>query len=152
RFYKRPTTPVNPVDGLFDVIAAAAADHQLPVREFLSRGDLFIFGTTRATNAIVTGTTARTALLCTRGHPHLLLFREGGGRTTLFDYEQEYPDPYIPRSLTFEVPERVRADGSIAAPLDEEAVREIARRLRLLDVEAAAVCLLWSIVNPVHEL
>src|SRR5687768_17323701 len=122
RLYKRPTTPVDPVEGLLDVIAAAAADQGVPVRELLGRGELFVFGTTRATNAVVTGTTARTALLCTRGHPDVLLFREGGGRTTLFDYTQEYPAPYVPRSLTFEVPERVHADGSVAAPLDDDAV------------------------------
>src|SRR5439155_9425049 len=96
-------------------------------------------------------TTARTALLCTQGHPDILLFREGGGRTTLFDYSQEYPAPYVPRSLTFEVPERVYADGSVARPLDEDAVLAIARELVRREVEAAAVCLLWSIVNPEHE-
>jgi N-methylhydantoinase A len=152
RFYKRPTTPADPIEGLLDVIGAAAADHKLSVRELLGRGELLVFGTTRATNAVVTGTTARTALLCTRGHPDVLLFREGGGRTTLFDYSQEYPDPYIPRSLTFEVPERVYPDGSVAVPLDEDAVRAIAGELLRLKVEAVAVCLLWSIVNPDHEL
>jgi N-methylhydantoinase A len=152
RLYKRPTTPADPVEGLLDVVGAAAADHGVSVGEFLGRGELFVFGTTRATNAIVTGTTARTALLCTRGHPDVLLFREGGGRTTLFDYTQEYPAPYVPRALTFEVPERVHADGSVSVPLDEDAVRAIADELVRLEVEAAAVCLLWSIVNPAHEL
>jgi N-methylhydantoinase A len=152
RLYKRPTTPDDPVEGLLDVIAAAAADEGVPVRDFLGRGDLFVFGTTRATNAVITGTTARTALLCTRGHPDVLLFREGGGRTTLFDYTQEYPAPYVPRSLTFEVPERVHADGSVSVRLDEDAVRAIARDVVRLEVEAVAVCLLWSIVNPAHEL
>src|SRR5690242_19969923 len=52
RFYKRPTTPADPVEGLFDVISAAAADLDLSVRELLGRGDLFVHGTTRATNAI----------------------------------------------------------------------------------------------------
>jgi N-methylhydantoinase A len=152
RFYKRPTTPADPVEGLLEVIGAAARDHQLLLSEFLGQVEHFVFGTTRATNAVVTGTTARTALLCTQGHPDVLLFREGGGRTTLFDYTQEYPEPYVPRSLTFEVPERMRADGSVAIPLDEDGVSDIARALLRHDVEAVAVCLLWSIVNPAHEL
>jgi N-methylhydantoinase A len=151
RFYKRPTTPADPVDGLLDVLGAAAADHELTLRELLARSDLLIFGTTRATNAIVTSTTARTALLCTQGHPDVLLFREGGGRTSLFDYTQEYPPPYVPRALTFEVPERIRSDGGVAVPLDEDAVREVVRELLRREVEAVAVCLLWSIVNPAHE-
>ena len=151
RFYKRPTTPANPLDGLVDVFGAAAADHDLTTEELLQQGESLVFGTTRATNAVVTGTTARTALLCTQGHPDVLLFREGGGRTTLFDYSQEYPAPYVPRSLTFEVPERIHADGSVGLPLDEAAVRGIVPQLQRLEIEAVAVCLLWSIVNPAHE-
>jgi N-methylhydantoinase A len=151
RFYKRPTTPADPIDGLLGVLQAAAADHGQSVPDFLGRAELLVFGTTRATNAVVTGTTALTALLCTRGHPDILLFREGGGRTTLFDYSQEYPAPYVPRSLTFEVPERLYADGTVAHPLEENAVRVIARELVEREVMAVAVCLLWSIVNPVHE-
>ncbi len=151
RFYKRPTTPADPVEGLLDVLGAAAGDHELSLRELLGRGDLLVFGTTRATNAVLTGTTARTALLCTKGHPDVLLFREGGGRTTLFDYTQEYPAPYVPRSLTFEVPERILSDGSVSVPLDEDAVRRLAAELRERKVEAAAVCFLWSVVNPAHE-
>jgi N-methylhydantoinase A len=152
RFYKRPTTPADPVVGLLDVFAAAAADHGSTLSELLGRGESLVFGTTRATNAVVTGTTARTALLCTKGHPDVLLFREGGGRTSLFDYTQEYPPPYVPRSLTFEVPERIHADGAVGSALDEVAVRTIAAQLRERRVEAVAVCLLWSIVNPAHEL
>jgi N-methylhydantoinase A len=152
RFYKRSTTPANPTEGLLDVFSAAAADHGIELREFLGRGESLVFGTTRATNAVVTGQTARTALLCTRGHPDVLLFREGGGRKTLFDYTQEYPEPYVPRSLTFEVPERVLADGTVRTPPDEAAIAEIAEALIRLRVEAVAVCFLWSLVNPAHEL
>jgi N-methylhydantoinase A len=151
RFYKRPTTPEDPIVGLLDVIRAAAEDFGCSSRELLDQGDLFIFGTTRATNAVVTGTTAKTALLATKGHPDILLFREGGERTSLFDYTQEYPDPYIPRALTFEVPERILASGEVHLPLNEEAVVGIAGELRALGVEAVAACLLWSIINPVHE-
>ena len=152
RFYKRSTTPANPIEGLLDVFSAAAADHDADLGEFLARGESLVFGTTRATNAVVTGQTAKTALLCTQGHPDVLLFREGGGRTTLFDYTQEYPQPYIPRSLTFEVPERVLPDGSVRKSLDEAAVADIAKALVGVGVEAAAVCFLWSLVNPAHEL
>jgi N-methylhydantoinase A len=152
RFYKRSTTPSNPIEGLLNVFAAAATDHGLSLDELLGRGESLVFGTTRATNAVVTGSTAKTALLCTQGHPDVLLFREGGGRTTLFDYTQEYPAPYVPRSLTFEIPERVLSDGTVRMPLDEQVVTDVAQRLRQLEVEATAVCLLWSIVNPAHEI
>jgi N-methylhydantoinase A len=152
RFYKRPTTPDDPVVGLLDVIGAAAGDLETTTPELLSQAELFVFGTTRATNAVVTRTTARTALLTTKGHPDILLLREGGGRTSLFDYAQEYPDPYIPRSQTFEVSERIDAGGSVLVPLDETATVDLIRHLGDAAIEAVAVSLLWSIVNPAHEL
>src|SRR5262245_7473926 len=110
RSYKSPTTPHDPVVGVLDVIGVAARDLGLERADLLARGELLIHGTTRAINAILTGTTARTALLVTEGHPDILLFREGG-RTEPFNWTRQYPDPYVPRSLTFEIPERIRADG-----------------------------------------
>ena len=106
---KRPTTPDDPLVGLLDVLGAGAEELGVERRELLGRCDLLVFGTTRATNAIVEGKTARTALLVTAGHPDILTLREGGGRPALFDYSHEYPAPYVPRRLTFEVPERIGA-------------------------------------------
>ncbi len=51
-----------------------------------------------------------------------------------------------------EVRERLRWDGSIDAALDEESVRRVAEAVRADGVEAVAVCLLHSHVNPEHEL
>ena len=151
RLYKRPTTPSDPVVGLFDTLGAAAADIGASAPELLGRSDLFVFGTTLATNAIVTSSTARTALLVSEGHPDILLLREGGGRRTLFDYSQEYPEPYIPRALTFEIRERLSADGKPLTALDERQALEVIARLREAEVEAVAVCLLWSMINDAHE-
>jgi N-methylhydantoinase A len=149
--HKSPTTPDDPVQGVIDVLDVAAADMGLELRDLLARADLFIHGTTRAINAILTGSTATTALLVTLGHRDILLFREGG-RTEPFNFTRPYPEPYVPRSLTFEVPERIGSAGEVVVPLDEAAVLEIVRGLAEKEVEAVAVCLLWSIVNPVHEL
>ena len=49
RFYKRSTTPSNPIEGLLNVFGAAAADHGLSLGGFLGRGESLVFGTTRAT-------------------------------------------------------------------------------------------------------
>jgi N-methylhydantoinase A len=149
---KRPTTPADPLDGLLDVLAAGAAELEVSRRELLDRCDLLVFGTTRATNAIVEDKTARTALLVTAGHPDILTLREGGGRPSLFDYSHEYPAPYVPRRLTFEVPERIGAGGEVVTPLDEAATAGLLAELREAGVEAVAVSLLWSVVNPAHEL
>lgn len=149
--YKTASTPSDPIRGVLNALQIAADDMAMDRRVLLSQGELFIHATTRAINAILTGSIARTAFLTTQGHPDILLFREGG-RTDLFNWTRSYPDPYIPRALTFEIAERVGAQGEIVKPLDEASVIELCMRLRKMKVEAVAVCLLWSIVNPSHEL
>ncbi len=151
--FKAPTTPDNPVEGIIDVLGVAAGAFGCSLGCLLEQGELFVHGTTIATNAVVTEQTARTAFLTTAGHPDVLLLREGGRiGLPLFDYSIPYPQPYVPRSLTFEVPERIGPDGRVLRPLDKVETERLLRMLDETDVEAVAVCLLWSIVNPVHEL
>ena len=151
RMYKAPTTPSDPVAGVLETLARAADDLGESREALLGRGEMLIHGTTHAINAIVTGNTARTAFLTTEGHPDVLVFREGG-RTEPFNFTVPYPEPYVPRSVTYEVSERVAYDGTVTEPLDENGVIEIVEELKGQDIEAVGVCLLWSIVNPAHEL
>lgn len=149
--FKAPTTPENPVDGIVDVLDLAANEASIPLDSLLERISLLIHSTTRATNALVTKEVARTALLTTMGHPDILLFREGG-RLHPFDFTQKYPEPFVPRRLTYEIPERIGPDGKVLLELDEDALAGILEQLRKDSVESVGVCLLWSIVNPTHEL
>ena len=150
RMYKSSTTPSDPVAGVLDTLELAAADYRLSRPELLAKGDMLIHGTTHAINAIITGNTARTAFLTTKGHPDILVFREGG-RIEPFNFTVPYPQPYVPRSLTYEIPERIKSDGSVREALDEKTVVDIIAKLKEAEVEAVAVCLLWSIVNADHE-
>lgn len=137
--------------GILEGLAVAAVPLGLKVRELLARTAVFIYGSTRATNAILEGKTARTALLVTAGFPDTLVRREGG-KVNPWDFSKDYPDPYIPRHLTFEIPERVTAAGAVFQPLDECAARQVLGRLHAQRIEAVAVSFLWSIANPAHEL
>lgn len=148
--FKAATTPNDPLQGVLDAVTAAAEDFGQSVSDLLGAGTLFIHGTTRAINAIITGNTAKTALLTTRGNPDVLVFREGG-RIEPFNFDVPYPDPYIPRALTFEISERVGPDGSVEVALDEDEVRAVAVALRAEKVEAIAISYLWSILNADHE-
>jgi len=151
--FKSPTTPLSLVEGVCNVLALAAEGLDLPLPEFLSRAEVFVHGTTVATNAVITGRTAKTAFLTTRGHPDVLVLREGGRiGLPMFDYSIAFPKPYIPQASTFEVSERIGADGEVIEPLDEKGVRNIIAQLKDRKIEAVGVCLLWSIVNPRHEL
>ena len=148
--FKSPTTYPDPIDGILGAIELAANARRVSAPELLADTEILFHSTTRAINAVVTGNAARTALLVTEGHPDILLIREGG-RTDPFNYRNAYPTPYIPRSLTFEIPGRIWADGRVHAPLDEAAALTVIEQLKAKKVEAVAVSLIWSIVNPIHE-
>lgn len=147
---KALTDPVRNFVGVQHALADAAAQLGRSLGELLTATDVFIYGTTRATNAIVTRRTATTAMLLTAGFPDILVYRQGG-KLRPHQLNVDYPEPYVPRRLTFEIPERIDAEGGVLETLDEMRVRDILQSLRDERVEAIAVCLLWSIVNPVHE-
>jgi N-methylhydantoinase A len=149
--FKAPTVSAEPVQGVLAAFDVAAQHFGVERKTLLGRGSAFIHGTTHAINAIVTKRTAKTALLVTEGHPDVLVLREGG-RIEPFNHEVPFPEPFIPRALTFEVPGRILASGKIHRPIGEQAIIEIAAKLKQLQIEAVAVCLLWSVVNPEHEL
>jgi len=149
--YKSATVPEDPVQGVFGALSLAAEDRGLTLSQLLARGGLFIHGTTHAINAIITGRTAKTAFLVTEGHPDILVFREGG-RLEPFNHQVDFPRPYVPRALTWEIPERILSDGTILKPLDKRKVEEIAIQLKAKEIDAIAVCLLWATINPEHEI
>lgn len=148
---KALTTHGRVYGGLSESIKAAAADMGLEFEQLLADTNLFIYGTTRATNAIVTRNVAKTALLTTEGFPDILVLKEGG-KLDGYDFTKSYPAPYIPRRHTFEIPERVDAEGKVVTRLDEDAVRALLRKMAERKFEAIGVCLLWSFINPKHEL
>ena len=150
RLFKSPTRPDDPVLGCLEVLQQAADADGRDRAALLGECELLLHATTRATNAVLTGRTARTAFLTTEGHPDIFLLREGG-RVDPFDNTVPFPEPLVPRRLTFEIPERIRADGVVHKPLDEDAVLAVIERLKAAQVEAVGVCLIWSIVNPDHE-
>jgi N-methylhydantoinase A len=147
---KASTTPDRIFDGISQAVAYAAEEIGVTAGELLAQTDVFTYGTTRATNAVITGNTARTALLTTKGFADVLVYREAG-KMNPFDLRQTYREPYIPRRLTWEIDERILTDGSIAEPLQADQVRSVLAELKEAEVEAVAVCLLWSIANGEHE-
>jgi N-methylhydantoinase A len=147
---KAPTDTERAFTSIEGALAVTAETLGTTVARLLADTSLFVYATTRATNAVLEGATARTAFLTTKGFPDVLLLREGG-KSSGFDFVTPFPEPYVPRRLTFEVDERIDAEGEVVVALDEEAARTTLRELGAAGVEAIAVCLLWSIVNPAHE-
>jgi N-methylhydantoinase A len=147
---KALTTPLRIFDGIRAAIEIAAEECGLSGADLLKQSEMLIYGTTRATNAVVTHSTAKTAFLTTRGFRDILVLKEGG-KYDPHDYSYDYPPPYIPRRYTFEIDERVDAQGQVVRPLDRAQARQVARTLKERKFEAVSVCLMWSIVNGAHE-
>ncbi len=147
---KAPTTPERIFNGMKDALDSAAGELGVAPGQLLADASILIYGTTRATNAIIQGKVAKTAFLTTEGFPDTLVLKEGGKHGP-HDFTQDFPDPYIPQKYTFEIPERIDAEGGVRKPLDAATTREVLTRLKAHNFEAVAVCLLWSIMNPEHE-
>jgi N-methylhydantoinase A len=69
-------------------------------------------------------------------------------RASLYDLFQDAPAVLVPRHLRLEITERVDAQGAVVAPLQIEELDDIIKRH---DVQAVAVCLLYSFLNDTHE-
>ena len=91
RIGKALTTPRRAFEGISAALDNVAPEFRLTASELLADTETFTYGTTRATNAIVEGKTARTAFFTTQGFPDILLLREGG---KLDPFKQiPYPPP-----------------------------------------------------------
>ena len=113
-------------------------------------GQLFLHGSTIAINTLLERNGANTALLITEGFRDIYEIGRVN-RPDAYNLFFNKHQPLVKRSLRFEVAERLRADGSLHKPLDEGAVRELARELKGQNIEAVAVLLLHSYRNPAHE-
>ncbi|TPJ69112.1 hydantoinase/oxoprolinase family protein, partial [Mesorhizobium sp. B2-7-1] len=149
--FKSPTTPGEFEKGFINVLHVAAEGYGLSGADFMREIDLVVHGSTVSTNALVERKTVKVGLILTAGHQDILVLREGP-RKGAFQWRLNYPDPYVPRHLTKTVAGRIDARGRELAPLSLDDVRKAAAEFRGLGVEAIAVGLLWSVVNPAHEL
>ena len=143
---KVPSTPDDFARGVVEGIA------QLLEGERLAPGDIgeVLHACTVATNAILEGRGAPTALLTTEGFRDVLEMRRIRV-PRLYEPLYEKPPVLVPRRLRFEVTERMGPRGEILVPLDEASVDRAIERLKRENVTAVAVCFLHSYANPAHE-
>jgi N-methylhydantoinase A len=145
---KVPSTPDDP--------GAAALGALLQLRDAygvdLASVHALAHGTTVATNALIQRRGGTTALITTAGFRDVLeIARLGRPPQAIYDVHYQRPEPLIPRQLRLEVNERVNYRGEVERPLRAEEVRQLAIRLRHLQVESVAVSLLYSFLHPEHE-
>jgi N-methylhydantoinase A len=140
------TTVGRPEQGLLDGVRSILKDAGLRYADV----DVFVHGTTLATNAIIERRGARTALIATDGFRDVLDIGTES-RYDQYDLMLEKPVSLVPRALRFTVPERMDAQGRVRLPLDEAAVRALAPALREAGIESVAFAFLHAYANPDHE-
>jgi N-methylhydantoinase A len=118
---------------------------------------IFNHASTMGLNAVLTRNLPKVAFLTTEGHRDILdrgrIWRPPAGQTDP-SWRRPFGDvsrPLVPRYLRRGVTERLLADGSVLAPLDEDHARRQLAVLRRCRVEGVAICLLNAYVDDVHE-
>ena len=149
-FYtKTPTTHHDLAQGVLDALEEILNIARVSMKDV----DYIIHGTTIGTNAIVEGKGARVGLITTAGFEDVLEIRRGARpKEAAFDFGADNPPPLVPRYLRKGVTERVNSEGRVAVPLDENSVLEVIDFFNEQKVDAVVVALLFSFLNPRHEL
>lgn len=149
---KTPSTPLDPsiaiLDGVKRIAEEIGIDGEL--EEFLGKVTRICHGTTVTTNTVLTWTGAKVGLLCTKGFRDTLGIRFGI-RETPYDYTIPAPKALSPRHLRVPVEERVKWNGQVLTPLNEDDVRKACQYFREQEVEAVVVGFIWSFKNPKNE-
>jgi N-methylhydantoinase A len=143
---KVPTTPDDLAGGVLSALQTAMRRYAVAPTDV----GLLSHATTIVTNAILQESGARAAFIATRGFRDVLELRRSA-RADLYDLFQDAPATLIPRHRRFEITERVGADGAIVTPLAENEIDALIAALQAARVEAVAVSLLFSFLNPEHE-
>ena len=134
RIAKSPSTPNAPLGALLDVLEKSA----VPVEAI----DRIVHGTTVATNAYVT----------TAGFEDVP-FIQRINRRSEYDLHWLKPQPLVKRRNCLSVAERIDAQGEIIVALGTASMEQLGDEIEQRgDIQAIAVCLLFSYVNPAHEL
>ena len=129
-FTKTGSTPADQSDGVMRGIADLAEAEGLGARGLLERTGQIVHGTTTGDNILIEMNGAVTGLITTMGNRDQIEFRRGW-KESIWDPAYPPPVPIAPRRRRIDVPERLDSDGAVLRPLDEEAVRAAARKLRL---------------------
>lgn len=149
--WKEDTTPNDPSRAVERGLDALAAQLDLSSRELLEEVELFVHGTTTATNLLIERNGPVIGLLSNEGFRDVLYFRNGH-KPERFNLHLAPPEPLIDRWLRIGVPGRFDSNGNELQLLDEASVRAAAHQFRAASVEAVAIAFLWAMLFPAHEI
>jgi N-methylhydantoinase A len=145
---KTLTTPESLDIGFFRAIDSVLKKANVPPGAVT---DVIVHATTVVTNAVIERKGPKTALLVTEGFRDILTIRDEH-RYEIFDPQIEFPEPLVPRELTFGIPERTLATGEVLTALDTGKATAIIEEFKREGVVSIAVSFLNSYINPANEI
>lgn len=146
--HKTPSTPADSSVGILTGVDAICADAGVTPAEI----ELFLHGTTVATNAVLQGKGARVGLITTQGYRHIMQIARSfvpGGLAGWIIWPK--PQPLAALEDTVEVAGRINAAGEEVRPIDEQQIRAALQQLKAQGVEAITVSLINAYTNGAHE-
>jgi len=150
KIYKVLSTPQDPSIGTLNGLKEMASGQSLSLEKFLDCVSVIVHGTTVTTNAVLTYSGAKTALLTTKGLRDTLEMRRGLRER---QYDNQFPnvEPLVERYLRLPVEERMDYKGDIIISLNVSDVENAVDLMIHEEVEAVAVCFMNAFMNNQHE-
>jgi N-methylhydantoinase A len=146
QIFKLPSTPDDPSRAITEGLKRVAAETGAHLASIE-----VIHGTTVGTNALLQRKGARTALVTTSGFEDVIEIGRQA-RPELYNLNAVKPPALVPSELRFGVRERIAATGEILESLSDSEAEELVEKLRRANCESIAVSLLFSFVDPRHEI
>ena len=143
RIAKVPSTPPEFHRAVLDAVGSVVAGNA-------PGSARLVHGSTVATNALLQRAGEPIAFVTTEGFRDMLLIGRQN-RPELYALRVRRPPPITPAENWFTVRERVDASGRVVEPLDDADLASVVNAIRERGLRHAAVCLLFSFVNPDHE-
>jgi N-methylhydantoinase A len=141
---KVPSNPQDPVATVAAVLTEAGVE--------AGEIEVVVVGTTIGINAVLTRSGPRVIYLTTKGFEDIPYIQRIN-RKHHYDFRWRKPTPLVRRRDCLGVAERLDEEGNVLVPLDESALAELLDSLSATsNGSAIAVCLLFSYLNPEHEL
>ena len=145
---KVPSTPEDSSIGVLNGVAKICDSSGIDPADI----KLVMHGTTVATNAVLTGRGAKVGLITTSGFEDTLQVARSFCPGGLGGWVTFVKKPLLaPLELTIGAAERIAADGSVVAALDEAALRESLKTGMSGDIEALTICFINAYINGEHE-
>ncbi|CAN5902540.1 hydantoinase/oxoprolinase family protein [soil metagenome] len=147
--FKTPSTPHDQSEGVMVGVQAICGLAGIAAKDI----DVFLHGTTVATNAVLEGKGARVGLLVTEGYRQMMQIARSlvpGGLAAWIVWPK--PEPMVRLEDTFEIKGRLDAAGREVRPLDDADIRMQLGKLKAQGIEALTVSLINAYVDGRHEL